>query len=153
MHNRVQQLHLHLANHHTCNIHHKLRTSCPLKDTHTRPSNHHRQITRASTIPRPTLVSQTCINNTTSRQVKQQPWLPQPRQGNRVTAIRCLRPRWLDLRGWEASLLNMSEHRGHLRKCRIRWGLYLRRSLKIPGCPKVIWDTLLAAHMARTRKQ
>lgn len=153
MRNRVQQLHLHLANRRTCSIRHRLPPSCPLKDIHTRRSNHLRQTTRASTILSRMLVSQTCINRTTSRPAKQQLWLPQPRQGSRVMATRCLRLRWLDHRGWEASLLKMSEHHGHHRKCRIRWDLYLRRSLKTTGCPKVIWDTLSAAHTARARKQ
>lgn len=153
MRNRVQRLLLHPANRHTCNINHRLLPSCPLKDTPTRRSNHRRQTTRASIIPSPTLVSQTCINSTTSRQPKQQPWLPQPRQGSRVTATPCLRPRWLDHRGWEASPSKTSEHHGHHRKCRTRWDLYLRRSLKTTGCPKVIWDTLSAAHTARARKQ
>lgn len=145
MRNRVQQLHLHLANLHTCNINHRLLPSCPLKATHTRRSNHLRQTTRVSTIPRPTLHSQICIKGTTSTpspRAKQQPWLQQPRQGSRVTATRCLRPRWLDHRGWEASPLRMSEHHGHHRKDRTRWDLYLRRSLKTTGCPKVTWDIL-----------
>ena len=153
MHNRVQQLHLHLANRHTCNINHRLLPSCPLKDTHTRRSNHLRHPTRVSTILSPTLVSQTCINSTISRQAKQQPWLLQPRQGSRVTATRCLRPRWLDHRGWGASLSKMSEHRVHHRKCRTQWDLYLRRSLKITECPKVTWDTLSEARTARALKQ
>ena len=51
-----------LANRRTCSIRHRLPPSCPLKDTHTRRSKYLRQTTRASTIPSPMLVSQTCIN-------------------------------------------------------------------------------------------
>lgn len=153
MRNRAQQLPLHLANRHTCNINPRLLPSCHLKDTHTRRSNHLRQTTRASIIHSPTWVSQICINSTPSRQPKQQPWLPQPRQGSKITATRCLRPRWLDHRGWEVPLLRMSGYHGHHHKCRTRWDLYLRRSPIITGCLRVTWDTLSAAHTARARKQ
>ena len=153
MRNRVRQLPLHLASRRTCNINHSLPPSYPRKDTHTRRSNHLRQTTRASTIPNPTLVSQICINSTTSRQAKQQPWLPQPPQGSRVMATRCLRPRWLDRRGWEASLSRMSEHLGHHRRYPTRWDLYRRRSPRTTGCPKVTWDTLSAAHTAQAPKR
>lgn len=142
MRNRVQQSRRPLANRHTCSINHRLLPSCPLKDTHIRRSNHLRQIIQASTTPSLTLVSQTCINSTISRQVKRQPWLPPLHQGNRVTDIRCLRPLWLDHRGWEASPLRTSELHGHRHKCQTPWDLYLRRSLKTTECPKVTWDTL-----------
>ena len=153
MRNRVQQLPLHLANRRTCSINHKLQPSCPLKDTHTRRNNHLSQPIPASAIPNPTLVSQTCTSSTTSRQAKQRPWLPQLRRGSRVTATLCLKPRWLDRRGWGASLSRMSAHHGHHRKCRVRWDRCLRKSLRITECPKVTWDTLSAAHTARARKQ
>lgn len=143
MRNRVLRSHLHQANRHTCSINHRRPPSCPLKDTHTRRSNHPRQIIRASTIRSLTSVNQTCINRTTtSRQAKRRPWPPQPRPGSRATATRCPRPRWLDHHGWGASPSKTNGHHGHHRKCQIPWDPCLRRSRRTTGCPKVTWDTL-----------
>ena len=154
MRNRVQRLPLPLANrHHTCNINHRPLPSCPPKDTHTRRSNLLKPTTPASTILSPTSASKICTSSTTSRQAKQQPWLPQPRPDSRVTVIQCRRPRWLAHHEWGVSLSKTSEHHGHHRRYQMQWDLYLRRSHKITGCPKVIWDTRSVAHTARARKQ
>ena len=153
MRNRVQPLPLHLANRLTCNINHRLRPSCLLRDIRTRPSNQLSQTIRPLITLSPMLVSQTCINNTISRQVKQQPWLPQPQQANRLTATRCLRRQWVDHHGWEVSQSRTSEHPGHHPRARVPWALCLRKCLRTTGCLKATWDTRSAVHMARTRRQ